>query len=92
MAKQLPEKLRPVFEAIWQDVVSAHALWLIFCQLYVDEPRQLLILRETAPGFFSSIRSVIRNAVILSISRLSDPSKTGGKANASLRTLSELGA
>ncbi len=90
MAKQLPEELRPLFEAVWQEVVSAHALWLIFCQLYVDKPRQLLIMRETAPGFFSSIRSVIRNSVVLSISRLSDASKTGKMENASLRTLRDI--
>jgi len=50
----------------------------------------MTVLSNLAPGFFAITRDVLRDDAFISISRLTDRSKTLGKSNLSIVTLVEL--
>jgi hypothetical protein len=65
-----------------------HIKWHIFSQLYTDQ-ETVNLLDESAPTFFGVCYLVLLNDVILEISRLTDPSKTGKHENLTIERMVE---
>jgi hypothetical protein len=75
-----------LLQAISEDLGEIHLKWLLFCQLYEDE-EIVDLLNESAPTFFGVCQSIFLDDIILSINRLTDPSKTCGKENLTLASI-----
>jgi hypothetical protein len=85
----MPSDLLQVYESLWQEVAGLHSRWVIFCQLFTVSESQVDFLREMAPSFFGVLQQTFRNDILMSLSRITDPSRTGGKENLSLVLLTE---
>jgi hypothetical protein len=79
----MTQKIDELLQAISGELGEIHLKWLLFSQLYEDE-EIVDLLNESAPTFFGVCQSVFLNDIILSISRLTDSSKTGSKENLTL--------
>ena len=79
----MAEKIEELLQAISEEIGELHLKWLLFSQLFKDK-ETVDLLNESAPTFFGVCQSMFLNDIILSISRLTDPSKTGNKENLTL--------
>jgi len=71
-----------------QDVTSLQSKWSLYLKLFSNQ-EDTMLLSELALGFFQVIEESLRNDMAMAICRLSDPPKSMGKDNLSLRTLVE---
>lgn len=75
-------------ESIWVRTVFDTAT-----ALYSSGPDTESLLRRTAPQFFGDLNSILVEYWVLVVCRITDPEKTGGRANLTVRNLvSELEA
>jgi len=85
---RLPENIREVFMWLCQDVTSLQSKWSLYLKLFSNQ-EDTMLLSELALGFFQVIEESLRNDITMAICRLSDPPKSMGKDNLSLKTLVE---
>lgn len=85
--KNMSENVEKILQAISDELGNLHLKWLFFLQLYDEKEEIIDLLNESAPMFFGVCQSIFLNDVILSISRLTDPSQTDNKANLTLEQL-----
>jgi hypothetical protein len=84
----LPQGIRAIFMWLCQEVASLHNKWQFYLALYTGE-EDTGLLSELASGSFVIIEESLRHDMTMSICRLSDPPRTGGKLNLSLQTVAE---
>jgi hypothetical protein len=83
--KSLPERIREVYMWLCQDVVSLNQKWDFYQGLF-GKPENYAVF-DLAPLAFKITAESLKNDLIMSISRLGDPAKTGDRANLSFATL-----
>lgn len=83
----MPETLRPIWEALYNEVLAAHMRWIFFRQLFAESEERINVLNAAASTFFGVIQSILLNDVQLTLSKLADRALTNGKANATLERL-----
>jgi len=83
-------KILEVYKALRPHVLQLHIRWAQFRFLFTVSDERMTILSNVAPGFFATVRDVLRDDAFISISRLTDDSSTRGKNNLTLVTLVEL--
>lgn len=86
---QLPDSIDKLFEEIRNEVLTLHVNWKIYRQLFAHTPLRVDLLNESACTFFYVTQELLYNDVQLRLSKLTDPSKTGGFRNLSLPALLE---
>jgi hypothetical protein len=87
-----PEEADPsdaTFEALNRVVLELNVHWEMFEGLYSD-PEHLVTFNRTGANFWETIRELLVDQLMLSISRFFDPSKSLGGVNCSLETMIEL--
>lgn len=84
----LPATLLDEYETLRKQVCRLWVNWDVFLQLYADVAN-VTLLNRTAPGFFFLCQDALVDAVILAVSRLTDPAQTQGKPNLTLPHLVE---
>jgi len=72
----MDEPIKQIFDAIDLEVSFLHAKWKIFNQLYGDNKDSIELLNEVSPNFFRIIQDTLVDSVIITLSRLTDPSTT----------------
>jgi hypothetical protein len=82
----LPESFKPLFIGISHYLINLNYKWRFYQELFLEKDNSL-ILMHTAPMFFFAIEQSLRNDIILSICRLSDPERVKNDVNLSLATL-----
>jgi hypothetical protein len=87
--KKIPEGLNDIYESLWRELVWLHSQWQTFYQLYAVNKEQVQFLNDKAPAFFRTIQDSLVQAIFMSLSRLTDPLRTGKKENLSLMRLLE---
>lgn len=87
-SEKLPEDIREIFVWLCQDLVSLQDKWRFYTDLFSSEENTSL-LSELALSSFRIIEESLRNDMTLAICRLSDPARSSGKANLSIRTLTQ---
>jgi len=87
----MDENAKTVYECLKSEVTGVHVLWRLYTQLFQRENRDFdpLLERETVVTFWVFRNSLI-DEIILMVGRLTDPSKTSGWTNLSLKQLIEL--
>jgi hypothetical protein len=85
-SERFPEEVRVAFDQLRDDVAMLRYKWSLYLELY-SERETAALLSEIAPAFFQTIAESLRNDMIMTICRLSDPSRTLGGDVLSLATL-----
>jgi hypothetical protein len=89
-ATGFPKEISEIFEALCQELVSLHAYWDAFKQLY-ETKEDVAVLNATAPGAFALIQYLIRRELIMGICRITDPKESRARrsvaANLTLKQL-----
>lgn len=84
--KHMGEKLGTYFNALWNEVAWLYTKWLEYDELFGIKPSRVDLLNDAAPTFFHIVQNCLFRDIILHIARLTDPPKTGGKKNLSIRS------
>lgn len=82
--------LGKLFHALWQEIAWLHWKWEEYVQLFGTSPSRIELLNSAAPRFFGIVNDSLWEGTLLHISRLTDPQKTSGKDNLTLRRLPAL--
>lgn len=83
-------ELGGVFYALYNEIVWLHAIWKEYRVLYGTSEEQLQVANRAASFFFKIVQDELWDAVLLRIARLTDPIKSAGIANLTLRALPPL--
>lgn len=86
---RMPNGLNEVYDALCQEVTFLHATCKIFLQLFGHSEKRADLLHMMLPDFSSVIFDVLRNEIVMSLSRLTDPRCVAGRENLCLRRLTE---
>jgi hypothetical protein len=84
------QPLGEVYAALWQAVATIYVNWKDYVELFGTKPARLEILNQAAPQFFRMLQDELWGMSLLHIARLTDPAITAGKANLTIRALSDL--
>ena len=78
-----PSHLHDIFGHLKGELVELHQSFKEFRNLYLSQAK-VELLNKTAPVFFARHQAILANELVLSISRLTDPTQTGSQANGNL--------
>lgn len=80
---------RKLLNAVEREFTQLHYRWLIFCQLFDSGQDKVDLLNKSGSNVFQLLQKLIIDDVMMSLCRLSDPPKSMGYENASLKNLVE---
>lgn len=87
--KKYPAPVAELLHHLWQQVAYVHLEWGVLGKLFgTKEHAELLVY--SAPHTFGIMQECLRRSVLLSIARLTDPSRQAGRQNATLERLPEV--
>jgi hypothetical protein len=76
---KMGEALGRQFAELWQEVAHLHAKWLEYVELFGSKPSRIDLLNRAAPAFFRTVQDVFWEDMLLHLSRLTDPPRSGEK-------------
>lgn len=85
----LPCEIEDIWSFLHREVTWLHGRWRMYRQLYGTSEARINALNQVAPTFFYVLQNVLVDEVQLTLSRLSDPARTGRRENLTLETLLE---
>lgn len=88
--EQMGEPLGALFYALWQEVAWLHLKWQEYVELFGKKPSRVDLLNKAAPLFFRVVQDTLWDDILLHIAKLTDPPKSAGKPNLTIRRLPEL--
>lgn len=83
----LGKEFGSLYDSIYNEFVWLSFKWVDYKELFAKKKSRIVILNETAPFFFFTIQKILWENILLGICILSDPPKTGGKKNATIKAL-----
>jgi hypothetical protein len=72
---------------LWKELSWLHVKWEEFRTLYGTSEKEIALMNAVAPNFFGRLQQILWEDLMLHISRLTDPPKSAGRDNLSLRRL-----
>lgn len=87
--RAMGRELGSVHNALYNELVSLHTRWILYRQLFA-QPDRIALLNEAAGFLFHVLQNVMYENVILGLARLTDPPRSAGKDNLTLRRLPDL--
>jgi hypothetical protein len=88
--ERLGDNLGSIFHELWNEVAWLYIKWGEYVELFGKKPSRIDLLNQAAPMFFWMVQDTFWENVLLHISRLTDPSKSCGRENLSIQSLSTL--
>lgn len=85
----IPSEINEVYEELKTEVTWIHGRWIVYRQLFAKSEKRIDLLNECASAFFYIIQDVLLGEVQVSLSKLTDPAKSGKFKNLSLEQLQE---
>lgn len=79
--------LESALNAVNGQVIQLSLRWKIFCQLFDSGPENIELLNKSGRNVFSLFQRLVLDDVMISLSRLTDPEKSLGSENASIRNV-----
>ncbi len=86
----MPKPLGEIHNALWREVAWLHLKWGEYRALFAVNQETIDLLNKTAPLFFHHLQGVLWEDVLLHLCRVTDPPKSAGRANLTLRGLPSL--
>jgi len=87
---KMGEEIGTVYSALWQEVAWINQKWAQYVELFGTSPERIELLNRAAPSMMRTIQDTLWEDVLLHLARLTDPPKSMGKANLSVRHLAAL--
>jgi hypothetical protein len=84
------EHLGKQYTALCNEMTLLHLYWKEYVELFGTNQKRIDRLNQAAPGFFRMLQDELFQTNMLHIARLTDPPKSGGKENLTLRNLPDL--
>ncbi len=84
--EKIPEEIRDACADLRNDVAMLHVKWSFYLELF-QEPENAQLLSNLARAFFQTVEESLRADMIMSICRLSDPSRSLAPGNLSFAIL-----
>ncbi len=88
--EKMGEELGIVYHALWNELGTLYLRWNEYIVLFGTKRSRLEILNSSAPLFFNLAQAALWESILMHIGRLTDPIKSCGKDNLSIRCLSSL--
>jgi AbiU2 len=85
----MPGPLGEAYYELFNHVANLFEKWHTYRVLF-DEHETIDLLNKTAGGFFRSIQLTLRENIFMHLCRLTDPPRSAGKENLSLRAVPKL--
>jgi hypothetical protein len=82
-------KFGSLFYQIYNEICWLNFKWIEFEELYGKKESRIEIMNESAPFFFYVTQKVLWENLLLGIARITDPPKSKGKLNTTLKAISE---
>jgi hypothetical protein len=84
------QELGDLYSALWQEVAWLHAKWEEYVALFGTKESRVELLNRAAPRFARVLQDTIWEDVLLHVARLTDPPRSAGKENLTIRGLAPL--
>lgn len=81
------ESLGVQYAYLWQELVSLHHKWDEYVELFGTKPSRIELLNKAASNFFGYLQHALWADILIHLACLTDPPKSMGKANLTLRNL-----
>lgn len=78
-----------IYSQLWQELVWLYRTWAEYVTLFGTKESRVMLLNSAAPAFTRIVQDSLWDGIILHIARLTDPPKSMGKRNLSVRALEE---
>src|SRR5437870_12307148 len=78
------------YTALFHEVAALHLYWKEFLELFGTNDKRIDRLNRAAPGFFRMLQEQQFETNMLHMARLTDPPKSVGKANLTIRNLPDI--
>lgn len=88
-AGAMGEKLGDIYSQLWQELAWLYRTWAEYVALFGTKESRVELLNGAAPAFTRMVQDALWEGVILHIARLTDPPKSMGKLNLSIRAFEE---
>lgn len=85
----MPTEISSVYDELHSEVTWLHGRWICYRQLFAHSPKRIDLLNETASTFFYILQEVLLDEVQVTLSKLTDPARSGMHENLSLEQLQE---
>lgn len=79
----IPSNINKVYSLLSEEVMSLYGRWICFRQLFAKSEQRIEMLNECASTFFYIAQNMFFDEIQVSLSKLTDPAKTG-KTNENL--------
>ncbi len=73
----MPEGVGALYCDLWNRVANLHLAWNAYVQLFGKDEETVATLNQCAGSFIGRLQRILENEVFLSISRLTDPARSG---------------
>ena len=83
----IPSNINEIYEQLKTEITWLHGRWIVYRQLFGTSEKRIDLLNECASSFFYILQDVLIGEVQVSLSKLTDPARTGGFENLSLKQL-----
>jgi hypothetical protein len=87
---KMGREIGTVYSALWQEVAGIHKKWAQYVELFGTNSARIDLLNQAAPSMFRTVQDTLWEDVLLHLARLTDPPKSMGRANLSVRQLAFL--
>lgn len=83
-------ELGSLYHALWNELVWLYSKWEEYVELFGTKPSRIELINSAAGRFFRMVQDSFWEDSLLHIARLTDPPKTAGKENLTIRKLPDL--
>lgn len=87
--QKMGSRLGELYLSIATEIADLHLEWREYRGLFAGNQDRFDLMNATAPRFFYQLDKILWSAVLLHLCRLTDPAKTAGKENLTIRRLVE---
>lgn len=83
------EELGSIYSQLWQELTWLYRTWAEYVILFGTKESRVELMNKSAPAFTRIVQDSLWEGIVLNIARLTDPPKSVGKRNLSIRALEE---
>lgn len=83
----IPSNINEIYGQLKTEITWLHGRWIVYRQLFGTSEKRIDLLNECASSFFYILQDVLIGEVQVSLSKLTDPARTGRFENLSLEQL-----
>lgn len=84
------DDLGSLYHALWNELAWLYSKWAEYVELFGTKPSRIDLLNSAAGQFFRIVQDSLWQDTLLHIARLTDPPKSAGKENLTIRRLPHL--